>query len=477
MGSAIGDYIHYYWWNYKKYGVNRRQDSTSRDYAGTYDFSRQKNIIETKLGYLANFQRGDLDQIQKNVNKIFNKNPKSGSEIQQIQQLIIKKLEEQFGQAINSYNFNWETGDVSSKVINEKTKTLNKIKITDNQNKIKFQTVQRRIAGLETLVGCVSSMEKKKELKAQIEAIKVNWQKIVEQAGYDFYEMGLGTSTNFIPYFGNAEFKSLVEEINKVVSSYKANTSLIKGEFVEYAVTAAQCLGRQMGIEEIEKIITNFKKGNNGVEVKLDESFFPSNVDLKFVVEDSNKNKASVLPSKDKLDVLYQLRDNNTAAISVKNYNFNTKHDVSLVSRSPWLYMIQDESPDFINHYLNLTALHSGITTESRGVNLTSAHEAMKYTLLYKAMTGDSPGRSKAEVLLVNQNNASGLDSIKVYNMSELIYKTMHDTGMFSIDPNINNYHFTNGWSQSGPADRINKLLKQMYNEKISIKMKKAAFY
>ena len=82
------------------------------------------------------------------------------------------------------------------------------------------------------------------------------------------------------------------------------------------------------------------------------------------------------------------------------------------------MFLIQDEHSSFINHYLNIIATHPDGNVSAK---ITEAHEAMKYTILYKALTGDVYGRQAASIFLVNDNSQEG--GVRIYEMKDLIEK------------------------------------------------------
>jgi len=62
------------------------------------------------------------------------------------------------------------------------------------------------------------------------------------------------------------------------------------------------------------------------------------------------------LPTQDKLDVAFEWKGD-LLNISAKNYSLaNSDAMIHLLSGSSLLYLISNENPDFVNHWLNLIA-------------------------------------------------------------------------------------------------------------------------
>ena len=136
------------------------------------------------------------------------------------------------------------------------------------------------------------------------------------------------------------------------------------------------------------------------------------------------------------------------------------------------LYLIQDESPQFVNHYLNIAAIHPKKSSISLGADWQGAHEAMKYTVLYKALSGDTYGRNKASLFLVNDNSRAG--GVKIYEMADLLNKAFKNIDKYATIGGLPKGMETiqNRWAVSGPEERIAKFLSTVHNYKIYAALK-----
>ena len=135
--------------------------------------------------------------------------------------------------------------------------------------------------------------------------------------------------------------------------------------------------------------------------------------------------------------------------ISVKNYTLAAQRDISLVSGTGLLFLLQDEFSDYVNHYLNVIAYHqdTGYGSELRE----QAYLATAYTVLYKAITGDVYGHfgdDVAEIFVVHDasKDTAGYTNQgwKVYSISGLLYNILQSAESLSRYATIdidNAYH------------------------------------
>lgn len=171
---------------------------------------------------------------------------------------------------------------------------------------------------------------------------------------------------------------------------------------------------------------------------------------------------------------MYELQDGQVAKISAKNIALDSGFNVHILSGASFLTLIQDEDADFINHYLNITALHNDIEPSS-GL-ITSAHNVMKEIILLKAISGGTLGRTSADTFIVNNNRASGIDSVQIYDINELLKKAYENIEEYTEitlgGGDLSNYRFRNDFEASSYEARITKLIAQVHNNKVMAALK-----
>lgn len=126
--------------------------------------------------------------------------------------------------------------------------------------------------------------------------------------------------------------------------------------------------------------------------------------------------------------------------ISAKNVDFKGEkyNYIHTLEGSSLDYLLQDENPDFVNHYLNLFSLHYG--KRAKNINWDAQRkeimEVMKLLISYKALTGDTFGRKdyKTNVFVINEKSRG----VKVISIAKLL-KEMQNRhfGNLSISGNV----------------------------------------
>lgn len=196
---------------------------------------------------------------------------------------------------------------------------------------------------------CISDEEK--ELSQQIQKLLENISISLSSndAFKDFEQMGgfqklgeiariLTASTNFREYKG--EYGESI-----VAALTETETILVNGEFGN-------------AIKEIEKV------GDKAFDMGLNLRKFGSNLKLAdyypFITSKSTPDGDLLIQAnsvKGKADVkITYLNNSKPVTISVKNYSFNSINSGITNKAKYFLNLIQNEEPDFMNHYLNLNA-------------------------------------------------------------------------------------------------------------------------
>lgn len=132
--------------------------------------------------------------------------------------------------------------------------------------------------------------------------------------------------------------------------------------------------------------------------------------------------------------------------------------------------MLQDEDNDFVNHYLNIVASHEdGVKINA---DITGAHNAIKYTILFKALTGETYLRQGADTFVVNDNTTG---KVRVYDMNALIKKASDDLDAYcSITANDKPIEsmVINNARKATYSDRITSFIGEVHKQKISAALK-----
>lgn len=488
--SAIGDYIHLYAKNYNKYGINKIEQGKS--ISATDAFAKQKALLNQKMNnnHSAITEEEKLTLRKQIAYLMSTENAKNDTQVQILQQKIIDKLQKQFQEKLGTINFN--TGQVTAQsIISERNEVLRQIEYQDNQKFIFLKTIYNRIKIIQDMLDSITSQTKKEKLKqtlsqintALIELCNTTEQSIDELVGINY--------KIYIQENNQNKVTSLVQDLNTIINSLISTLpiNLERGTLFEYIIALCQGVEYEIVDDEIEEMLQQSVKGSEKFEItydlnKFSKDFDPSLVKLNY----TTKDKSGIISiigsnSQGKVDVVIETRDNNTARVSAKNINLSNNFGIHVVSSSSLLYLIQNSNSDFINHYLNLAATHSQLNDQNINLQLLGqAREELKLTLLWEAVSGDTFGRENAmaDTFIINDNSKTGIDSIQIYDIPDLVNKAATNLNIFVTITNgktsIDDIIFTNIRSEISYKERLSKLLQEVYAQKITVALQPALF-
>lgn len=476
--SAIGDYIHFGRIGYNEHGITRDGKKDSTDY-----FKMQKKIMRNRAKMLASgINKKDKQKYEAHLNNIFSTyNEDDGSMYKIAQDIIKNKLDQDFMDALG--DIDWSTGDV--KKIYSSKYDISKIQIRGKQKEVFLSTLLKRVRKLEDIKSKLRNSKKITDLDTQINKIYDELSQITNIAKKELQKNGLNINEfnqklevekgKNSQSLANQTY-NLITTINKTISMLTPPVYLQKGNLFEYGAALAGVMANGIAEDNIKETL---QKGLLGVQgdkrspTKIDfKKFFMDGITEnmymnKWNIDFDNETAVSFMPSQEKIDILVTL-GGKPVGISAKNYNFNLGYNLQLLSGSSLLYLIQDENTNFVNHYLNLVAQHPKSSISLSG-NFNAAHEAMKFTILYKAFSGDTYGREKASLFLVNDNSKPG--GVKLYEMSDLIDKAYRNIEAYAIFKNLPAYESVKNRWKNTPEERIASFLSEIHKYKISVSL------
>lgn len=428
MGSAIGDYIHWSLEGYNTYGIYRKGRGRH------YNFSK-KNI--SLQNHVKNF---DTKALQKKLNDVFSAADKKGSSIDDSNELIYQVLQEKTQEKFGGLSIT-STGNVikTNEIKNDKlqsiplistqlgNRSINNIKNKLNKAIINFTILQDLVNS-----GKLTSAQDYGKHIETIQAWQTQFKELTDDKTLSIYKnrnkVTLGKK-------GNTSIFD-VKEINKLLKLSMASVDLNneKGEMLERALNAIVLeMDNEAGevtAEAIKKAVKNTYGGQKHY-VSAHKSKFSTGVTNKMIENHEFYSTVFNKNVKNKVDVSY-IVNGKKINISAKNINMNNSmnkkaNDISLVKGTSLFYMIQDTPANFANHYLNAVTMH-GVDRTSRKASVYARSKAaanieMKYRILLQAFKGGIGDKLKANIFVVNDNSASGIDSIHVYAISELMKK------------------------------------------------------
>ena len=195
------------------------------------------------------------------------------------------------------------------------------------------------------------------------------------------------------------------------------------------------------------------------------------------------------MPTQNKIDVQIETPEG-IKTLSVKNYNLKTQSSISAMTGVSFLTLMQNENQeDFMNHYFNITAEHpmKGDTTGPLLKIRDRMHSLIKQIILINALTGlniskTALGGVKEQQGIANYfviNDSSKPGKFKIFTMSELLSLTTGDQAGFSKFVKVSGYdnpEWDNTWAESGPQERITKILMQAHQMKLHVGIAASAF-
>lgn len=495
MGK-IGDYVHLKWANYMRCGTERdeRIGSLAVDLQNAQNL--QKQLINNQL---SNIIKGGLSNAEiKRLENVLNYmigdsktgfgDPSQDYRIQNLRQAVVEQMEEEYQYKLQEIKL--DTIDVKGlnlEIKKDNVKTA--VKEMKAENNFTFRNIKNSIDKIMTFRGRLIEEAVKKEgtdtykVNELINKIELEFNRLQKEEG--FGQRGKRTiyGSNRKQHLAlSTSHTSLIEDINTVCSMINSDglSKRQKGDILEYVIAATKACMIGESVEGIRKAMKENKKGSDNSFTITNLDFFMDGIDkniFKFKVEEESENGRylfSSSSSQGKLDVILDW-ESKPIRISAKNENLrHNSNNINLVNESPLTYLIQDSNSNFINHYLNLSATHLD-DEKSASTYLNEIQTIMKQTLFLKALTGATFGRfdSRANIFIINDNQKSN-GGIQVYSVDQLIEKAisnMKDYIRIVTKPQFENIKYNNTFSSSSSQERINNIIKEVYQTKVTVRM------
>lgn len=322
-------------------------------------------------------------------------------------------------------------------------------------------------------------------------------------------------------YLRSDEEAAWLQEIDSLVKQYKASVQTatkIQGDYFEEVAAAAArvCVGTTekyvvdnitgMTKDFVGQAIGGIKEQMgfrlDGMHLASYDRVFNNMVSQQKIITDKQGNRYMILEnySQGKVDVKayfpIETKINNRKLqpikISAKSYS-----DLSSLGAvngiSLWTFL-QNENSYFIKAYLNTMANHMAIleqrawsdTYEARSIKTILAQKelavsSMKILAAYRALTGDTLGRSKAQVFLINDATNKRIHLLEMadifnYILLEIkVNKTAIDK-YFNFNKTLDILDtYNNSWHPSGADARMGDLIQEVHAHKLSIIFKPKA--
>lgn len=501
--SAIGNYVHYSASGYLQHGISKKGNQKPTLTLWTQIKNDMRNKVQTiytqneisKMEALYNEQRKIIRGLT---------DDKSFAEVQKaIENLIIKKyagkLEEE------NLVFNTSTGGILYGGA-QNTTSSSSIRNIRGKRKINGQTVEnksaygaavwRRFLKAQEILNDIEESDKKNNIKNKLKKAENEFLELVKISIKELKKEGIPVIDKVSGRIDSKRAREIISNINSYLglSATGALADAI-GDFEEYTAAAislkAQGLGAQAIIDNLENEIKLFGgESKTKPVIKSDMISINKNIaaelakgkNYTFQDAQGNKYKYFLSESSQKMDASFVYESSNgrqkAAALSIKNYNLHSGHNISLVTNSPLsTFLFNIDNTNYINHFLNILAWHKE-TPDNLKTMRKVAELGLGYSILYSAASGRGVGKTFgfADVLVVNDTSSKG--DVKMYDIGTLINNLVSDANIFKqyakITPDLSTIKLLNNFISRSPnigeniQIRLTYLLADVRNFKIS---------
>lgn len=504
MSERIGDYIHFRYKNYIKYGttidrssppandvIKRHQELLRRFVNSRTKKSKQsiKQHLENQLNFFFG-AKGSIESLGYDA-----------QEQQQIQQIITTIFQSAMqnlkpGMALQGIDWNtlsaWSGLTPVQPLVSSNAGALGKKDTYTWTTAIESRLhslaneINRFKNGAKDSTLTAGDVQKVEQLFKQYSQLK---SEIERQASKDSI-----SGRRKFQLSGNQVHQSFIKDLNLMINGIKSARLIeLQGYLGEYIPAITQYVLENYTKMNTAQLLNNFASnikviGNQRTTRLLDPSKFVggSNFTNAFDVGGINVKAQG---KQDKIDLILNIPNGQQINVSAKNVNLKSPFGINILSGSSLLKMLQDY-PTFANHYANITAKHTA-SDDSRPTAdiLSKAHNAMRMTIGAYALAGGMYGADKnnnfighskkAEILLINDNSTG---RFKVYFISDIISKLINNIELLDIE-GYNNPSWSNNWvvSDRGGKDvnagfrRSMKVVAQMHNVKMKVSLSKDA--
>lgn len=486
MGLVIGDYVHYRYGNYQKYGINRPGGGFSRAEQGDAmqmtGFSgapanRTKLLeLETKLNDCLNV----YSKVKKNTDIIPSKD----------QEYVFSEMQKLTDEWLQKGVFFTPDG---------KAWTPNKVSGSHQKGGEKKYITERVLKNLITQVEYLITQMGSQIKNSQWAALLQTYNAILQTSGtiQELLKDAIINEKGNIVYSNptNVEVQSLVKALNNIQDYLKGYGQVprAQGDFAEVFTSAvAQSMEgvvSQVNSEFNKKITESFSSISqlsvlngghlsNGMNILETSGYHKKSgsigANTLFQTKGSTKGKTDV-------EILY--KDNDRLRLSIKNVTLNKNFggNIHILSGSSVLQLLQHDA-NFLNHYLNIVPERKG--TERNDVSVSPStrikfHLMAKSAIIMRALTGATYRLDSNKNFIEGANAFVVFNSgkVKCYAMSDIVDKLKQNysasaqmvTGDFDDINAISNVWQSGVRSPTLANDRILKMLQQLHQMKLDV--------
>lgn len=546
----VGDYIHWRYSNYKTYGLRMNEKSGgNRGNTPEAALNEQRKKMRELLPDRSDAKVSIKEDLEKQINFFYdlqnstintNYTAEQKAQLLNIMKQVVQDSIKRVGVDTNRAAINWgnataigggsvQVGDKASEFARiRKTKIGGKKKQSEGLKETTTEgAVYRRIQELTELRNKLDIANKEnkpishydRQFMDAINELYRKYGQLIDDINKSIsQEMATKSVTKFTTGFtqkggkviGNKKFNitehsDFVTELNKALAMTKQVTDTeVEGYLGEYLPVVSQVITDSIEQSSVEDVLDTVTK--NGIDYIIDltrSKVVGNQLSRKTVMSSNVINKASLSGSdeaqigdvkintsytKDKVDIILSLPDNQN--IKVSNKNIGSNHSIGALKGTSSLNLIQDYS-EFANHYLNITANKGNRPDSAPSDLLSKYHDAFKQTIAMHALVGGvwgqdySSGEFKrndmAEIMVVNNGRGKN-GRFSVYFMSDIFNNISNNLDLIDIKGLNDIRQYTNDWvgeKEKNDVDmawgRVANILTQLRTESLIVSVSQKA--
>lgn len=453
--SALGEYIHLYYKNYRQHGVARINQGQS---FANYSLAVINNRIENSVKDIDKDAISELEKRLKLNSQSQLQNSKSQWQKRQ-QELIdeIYVLLYQRSKQVKGADRLYEVAKGDYYITNKATGETSHIKHSGHWSSSKSQDQLKAIRKkansiyeeIENLIKKINSQSSQQHGLEDLEKLEHLYQQYTHLS-YDSNEHTIGA-------------------IEKAIGEnrYDGAVSNVAGNFGEMLVAICDDKVFKLANKSVADAIQESVKGNERTQILIDKNLISDNRGDNFLKNSSKDNvKYSLGTTQNKVDVEININDNDIFA-SVKSYSgTDTKHarpdlqQVNLLSTLTFLNNYQNLK-NIGNHWINMHSSHPG---RARTID-TSLDDIIKKEVAFQALSTGNPFKQgvKNANAFVFINRSTG--QVYVKSIKEILQEDFTSIGGLDSISKI----YLNNRKSKDFQDRITNILNQIHQQKISI--------
>ena len=494
-GDKLGEYIHYKYENYMRYGLARKLSASSASQGSLSKYAwearqeasafLQRSSSRQSLAQMEQYLKYLMGEPQQEIDANFTPEQRIA-----MQETLVESLSNKV-KNLSVGDIDWSTLTLTAQG-REKAKSgkidLNKMKnLLGDTKMLRLQTLRKQLQMGSQGFNIKSFLTRIANVQAAIQSLELGQQSLDKlMTKIRHIKMRLGDTTS-----GRFQDASLHEDLLKIVKEAIALYSITKleGDLAEHAVSAIGAAFTSQVGSNTKQLIEQGVVGSNKEKNVFITNQFMKGIDIKTVMQNSSYRLSEdgitweITGGTDgKVDASIKINDSIITS-SVKNYDFSSANpkvkSVSLVSGTNMLFLLSNKAR-FLNHYLN-----QSVDTAPDAV-AQAANEQMKVMILLLAFTGGGTRKNKSGALYENRadvfviNDKSQKYGIRVVSIYDLFEKIVLTPSLYSgVEVNFNSSHrwknkfygeSAGGYEILDPrmADkRISNILAQVHSYKI----------